>query len=279
MIAIIATCDCQRIRLIRHFVDHYQRQGIDHFHLSLHVPPEEPGPSARGHIAHAERELALLGLGLEAVLREPFDAFVIRNHHDAIQARVAPRYDALIWADIDELHELPQPLAGFVGAMRRDGVTALRGRFVDRVSRSGELVPFTDTQSIWAQFPIGTNLTAKILRGSVEKLVLAAPDVFITPGNHGPTAGQTVKWYPGTVAVHHFKWDQTVLTRLQERLTDSWKARCYWWTQSETAKSWLHSAGSRICFDDLEIYDFQDDQTFNAGPYGANTRYLGGLYW
>ena len=279
MIGIIATCDVRRIGLISHFVEHYRYLGVEAFHLSLHVSPGTSPGAARRQIAEAECELAVFGLQLEAVLREPFDAAALRRHHDAVQARVAGRYDALVWADIDELHELPRSLASFVDRMRSSGWSALRGQFVDRVSRSGKLAPILPATSIWSQFPIGTNLTGQVLKGSVDKVVLAQPCLRISPGNHGPAPGQNVRWWPTTVPVHHFKWDITVLSRLSERLTDDCKRRCYWWTQSDEAISWIKAGGGRIDLGQLLTYDFEDDGIGSAGPYGANPRYSGGLYW
>jgi hypothetical protein len=279
MIGLITTLDVRRIMLIPHFVGHYRRMGVDRFHISLNVHPDMENNLSKVAVDTANTVLRLMGLKMESVLLEKFDAATLRLHHNDIQLKYKHKYKAIVWADFDEFHEFPQPLSEIVDLMYFKDISVIGGKFVDRVSRSGQLQPVLDGIPIWSQFPIGCNFSLKVLKASDKKVILTHPNVKLTPGNHGVYGTEFVNWWPQRLPVHHFKWDSSIIDRLSERLTDDWKARCYWWTQSEIALSTIKESGEKIPLSQVDVYDFMDDDLAAPGPYKFNPRYTGSYYW
>jgi hypothetical protein len=274
MIALITTCDPQRFNLLRPFVAHYRAYGVRSFFINLHFDVSYPPDQ---HAAHSERANALLGdlgLSLHSVYSGPFDAMAIRRHHDSIQKNIASRFRWLISADLDEFHEFPDQLDKFAPFLESKNLDGVRGRFVDRMARAGfpELQPDV---SIWRQFPLGTDMTRAVLRGWIDKVMLHRPEVRLVPGHHDAYGGANIRFWAETCAVHHFKWDATVVPRLRRRLEEDWRRRCPWWTQSERALSWLGRSEETNAFPGLRVFDFHDDIMHEGeGPLGQNPRYL-----
>ena len=138
------------------------------------------------------------------------------------------------------------------------GALYISGELVDRVARSGMLVPLDPHKSIWPQYPIGCDLTSRVLKGYSHKVAAAKGNVRLMPGNHEVSSGSDPwRWAPELIAIHHFKWDDTVVKRLSSRLTPDWKARCSWWRESERCLSFIQNQ----CKLDLTIL-----RTFDFGP-------------
>ena len=110
----------------------------------------------------------------------------------------------------------------------------MSGEFIDRVALGGELKCFDPHSAIWNQFPIGCDVTKRILLGQTNKVVCSQASVKIKHANHDPIRNQHMLLsLPYLAAVHHFKWDSTVVERLLPRLDDDWKQRCHWWVQTQ----------------------------------------------
>jgi hypothetical protein len=233
MIHLISTIEYRRVDWIPQFVEHYLSLGIDRLWLTLHFPPSMSRNEIRSVTRKTTRILNSQGIDYLGHLVCPFDAMSLRQHHDMLQTAVNPN-DWIVWADIDEFQVYPQKLSKCIAEAERTGATAMSGEFIDRVALGGELKCFDPDSPIWNQFPIGCDVTKRILLGQTNKVVCSQASIRIKHANHDPIRHQpTVSWLPYLAAVHHFKWDSTVVERLLPRLDDAWKERCHWWVQTQ----------------------------------------------
>ena len=109
------------------------------------------------------------------------------------------------------------PLSHVVEYCEQRGFNCIRGHFVDRVGANGGLPEITRTGSLWDLFPLGGRLTEGVLGGYVPKIVLARGDVLVGWGNHDCQRGNPCPIEEFDVPVHHFKWDASVVSRLEAR--------------------------------------------------------------
>ena len=268
---VVCTLEGTRVPWLPHFVRHYQAQGIERFHLTVQC---EDGKRRSGEAAR-RRALGLVRpLGVEHVdlLERDYDAMALREHHDRVQKESGATW--FVWADIDEFQVYPQSVPAMIAGWVREGALACSGFFVDRVTRSGELVDFDHAEPIWGQFPVGATVTRDVVAGQVNKVVCSHVSVRVQHGNHDPARDQKIRWAGRRVPVFHFKWDRTVVRRLRVRLTENWKARCHWWTQTARLLETLKANGGRLPLPTLTTFDFRDDAfAGQAHPYRLNRRY------
>lgn len=270
-IVVVCTLEGGRVPWLPHFVRHYQTQGLERFHFTVQC---QQGKRRGGEAARrrALRVLRPLGVDHMDLLERDFDAMALREHHDKVQRESGASW--FVWADIDEFQVYPAPIPTLVAEWEGAGVRACGGLFVDRVSRSGELVTFDDAESIWGQFPVGAMVTRDVVGGQINKVVCSQASVRIKQGNHDPVRGQRIRWATQRIPVFHFKWDSTVVQRLRVRMTEAWKARCHWWTQTARLYETLEANQGRLPLDDRATFDFRDDAFPEAWhPYRLNKRY------
>ena len=268
---VVCTLEGARVPWLPHFVRHYQAQGLGRFHLTVQC---QEGKRHSGEAARRRALRLLRPLGVEHVdlLERDFDAMALRDHHDRVQKESGALW--FVWADIDEFQVYPHGAPGMIAEWERVGIRACSGLFVDRVSRSGELVAFDPAEPIWGQFPVGAMVTRDLVGGQINKVVCSHVSVRIKHANHDPVRGQNVRWANQTIPVFHFKWDRSVVRRLRIRMTKAWKARCPWWTQTARVYETLAINDGRLPLHTLATFDFKDDAFQNAShPYRTNRRY------
>ena len=274
MIRLIATCEPARLGWLHQFVAHYRHQGVQYFQLSLHLEPGTPATEVASARARAASIAEEVNLPPFREIHEPFDAMALRRHHDHIQNSECATEDWLVWADIDEFHIFGGNLAELTEGWDRAGCNAAGGVFIDRVAREGLLPSFNPMRTIWSQYPLGCNLTAKVVRGMTKKVVIARANVRMRHANHNPLRHQRMSWAMMDVPIHHFKWDSGVLARLSQRIDNDWKVRCAWWTQSENILNAITARSGRLPLDLVDTLDFEDDLLPESHtPYESNSRY------
>jgi hypothetical protein len=259
MIVLVSTFEFQRLAWLPQFVNHYRRSGVEEFRISLHVSPSLSSTEAFEQAECVHEVCRSIGVILSAVIRIPFDAMALRKHHDEIQQEYS-KDTWFIWADIDEFQDYRGNLRELTENWDDRGIDIVAGEFVDRITSTGELVLFDPTRSIWEQYPLGCRITELIVKGQTNKVVCSKGYVAVKHANHDPIKGQVLRWADECVAVHHFKWDSTVVDRLLPRLAPSWQERCPWWIQSERVIQYIQLNGNRINLQDVAA--FVPSQTF-----------------
>lgn len=278
MIALISTTEPMRIRWLPQFVRHYRALGVDRFFLSLQLEPDEDPALARGYKAQFRETLAALGIDEVFFLEKSFDAYVTRDHHDAIQDEYISADDWVIWCDSDEYQTYPLPLGEMVARWNKDGFDYVNGLMLDRVTEDGSLPRFDPSVSVWEQFPIACTIAVDVSNVLQRKVAASRGDVYVSRGNHylasaapamlTPAAekrlaarplSRVLAPFPNWVQIHHFKWDAHVIELLRFRLTPRWRAKCPWWVESGRLLEYFERNGGRFNRRDLRVLDFPRD--------------------
>jgi hypothetical protein len=246
MLHLICTVEHGRIDWLPQFVEHYRGLSVERFHLTLHFEPDVPREVMALRTRLAEETLSALGIGLHAVLIWPYDSDTLRDHHDQVQSQIAAAGDWIVWADLDEFQVYPEPLTELIAQAERDGYDYFRAVMIDRVAEDGSLPAFDPDQPIWEQYPRRCHLTRDVAGAWDIKATCARGEVIMKGGNHDPVDGWPAEAWPALFEVHHFKWDASVVPRLQRRLQPDWKERCYWWTESAALLDHIERNGGRV---------------------------------
>jgi hypothetical protein len=287
MISLISTMEPGRINWLPQFVRHYRARGVERFFLSLQIEPGTDPVLQRGYRAQFGKTLAALGIGEAFFLEKSFDAYVIRDHHDAIQDAYLTSDDWIVWCDSDEFQVYPLPLGELTQKWRAAGLDYVNGVMIDRVAGDGSLPRFDPMTPAWEQFPIACAFALEVGSVLTRKVAISRGKVYLSTGNHflakdaprmlTPTAERRLaaaaafepKSPDAWVQIHHFKWDATVLERLRFRLSPQWKAKCPWWVESDRLLNYFDGNGGRFKLSDLKIVDFPPDKLILFKPDDA----------
>jgi len=140
-----------------------------------------------------------------------------------------------IIADDDELHHYQNPIQDIVDNCEDNNWKFVTGAFLDRFSIDGSLNKVTDDKPLDEQFPLGGWFRFIVSNNCPNKVVLSKGEVQVSSGQHYALIGDKevrttensriasgvnheyrcpVDWE--FTQVHHFKWDYTVVNKLNE---------------------------------------------------------------
>jgi hypothetical protein len=207
----------ENAELVPHLLTHYSLLGVHRMLLVVRTPERnglfsETARCAKDHSA--------------AVYWVAASRFADSDKADVEQSvlrenGVGPD-DYVMHLDADEFQEYPAPLTEVVELMNRNNDWALRGWIVDRVADGGILAPLRPTPSIGEQFPIGCDLSEKLLRAWTQKIVLCRGRVRLQGGVRHDTCNAHYDRVPvgrsTDYRVHHFKWTDGLVERMKRRL-------------------------------------------------------------
>jgi hypothetical protein len=127
-------------------------------------------------------------------------------------------HDWFVLADLDELQVYPEDLRSFFFKMDQSGFDFVEGCIVDRIARDGSLPKLVNDKTIWEQFPLAGLITYPILKANILKVVAAKGFVRLAPGQHSALNGRGCPREQMFIPVHHFKWQEGLVERLQKRV-------------------------------------------------------------
>lgn len=192
-------------------IAHYRGLGVDSFHIIRHIESFDDPEFQR-----AQDVLTRHGLAFAAVHQGPWDedlnAYLIRA-----QMRRHPN-DWWVIADLDEFHLYDRPLTDIITACEVGGWDYVMGALLDRVAADGTLPALNPATSVWAQYALAGLVTLRVLRAVTSKVTLARGDVHLHLGQHGALTGRCLPAAEAFAQVHHFKWTDSVLPRLTQRV-------------------------------------------------------------
>ncbi len=201
--------------LLPYLLEHYTSLGVDHIHLVRHADTADaPG------VAESIEVMRRAGLEFAEIVTGPWH-MDLNARLIAAQLRRHPE-DWWVVADLDEFHVLDRPLDDLVRYCEAGGYDYVDGAFVDRVAEGGRLVdPVPGGQgSLWDQYPLAGQLTARLLDGRPTKVVLTRGTVELDVGQHMAWTGTPAPHTEVFAQVHHFKWNSTVPARLERRVAE-----------------------------------------------------------
>lgn len=257
MLHLVCTYSIFQQNRLAQFVAHYRQLGVERFWLTPHLDSSQSGSPAALE-ALETMDVAALDARIRPLpmLSNDFDPRGVRRYHDQLQKGI-PSRDWIVWADIDELQAYPEPLEDIIARAERNGEGAVSGEFVDRVDRYGALTAFNAAHPLWTQYPLGCNLTAMALRGFTHKVVAARSSAAVTAGNHEVLEDpETFCWSETLSAVHHFKWDATVLLRSEQRLDVLRRQGVPCWTETQSFFEFMERRQS-LNLEPLKTFDFE----------------------
>jgi hypothetical protein len=134
-----------------------------------------------------------------------------------------------IVSDDDEFHIYPKPIREMIMECEENGWEFITGGFIDRIGEDGDFPIVTPSTNLWETFPYGGFFRYPLSGACPNKVCVMKGRVQVSNGQHyavydgksvwGIEGTKHPKRYPierGFVQVHHFKWDSTVLDRLEE---------------------------------------------------------------
>ena len=152
-----------------------------------------------------------------------------------------------IVSDDDEFHHYQNPLNDIIDKCEDENWKFVTGAFLDRVSEDGSLNRVERDVSIFGQFPLGGMFRFLVSKACPNKVVISKGDVQISSGQHYAIIdGKEVRIEGGSdtasgidhprrcdymwefTQVHHFKWDESLKSRL-EQIVDIDKKYTYGW--------------------------------------------------
>lgn len=199
--------------LLSYAIEHYRALGVDSFHIVRQVESyDDPSLGESIEVARSMGvEFARICVG---PWHEELNSELIRKVMDSA------KNDWWVVADLDEFHVYDRPLKDVIERCEDGGYDYVMGAFLDRVAENGDLrtiSPF-GVVPIWEQFPLAGLLTFRVLGGVPTKVTLARGAVELDLGQHRAWHGLQAPADEFCPQVHHFKWSETVRTRLEKRV-------------------------------------------------------------
>jgi hypothetical protein len=163
--------------------------------------------------------------------------------------------DWWIVADDDEFHIYPKPIREMIMECEENGWEFITGGFIDRIGECGNFSVVNPSTNLWQAFPYAGFFRYPMSGACPNKVCVMKGRVQVSNGQHyavydgksvwGIEGTKHPKRYPvekGFVQVHHFKWDSTVLDRLEKNsnITDDYT---YWKEHRKMYNSILRNNG------------------------------------
>ncbi len=224
-----------RLPFLYHFLRHYLGLGVpaSNFLITLHATDDSDLLSPAAVI----RNFGILKIRTR---RESYDCHLF---HDAILAAITScaHDDWVLCVDFDEYVELPFELPELISQLETRNLNAMKGTLVDRISEDGGLPEVRLEPGLWQQFPLAAPLTGELVAGCAEKVCLFQAPLKPRLGHHFLTDDSEARFARGTMNVHHFKWDATLVPRLERtrRRFAQEPERYYWRDEVDRALAGL----------------------------------------
>ena len=164
--------------------------------------------------------------------------------------------DWWIVADDDELQLYSKPTYQIIDECEEYGYDFVTGGFVDRIGDDGDFPKITLESNVWEEMPEAGFFRYPMSKACPNKVTLMKGNVKVSNGQHyvefedgtSSWGREHPKRYPiekNFTQVHHFKWDYSVLDRLQQV------------GKSSIGESWGHEY--QMMYNEIKDNDFKID--------------------
>lgn len=209
--------------LLPHFIKHYKNM-VDE--IQLIVYQTSSFPNLEEEIKAIIKNFSNVSI-VNVVTERIFDWEKVTSLYNS-QKKKHPN-DWWVIADIDEFHVYPfNDLLVLIDDCESNNWDVVRGGFIDRIGKNGEMVKIEATKSIFKQFPMMGFFRYPLSKACPNKICVVKGYVEITSGQHyanieGNTTWRWQGWNHPLIApyethsvqVHHFKWDSTCVDRIK----------------------------------------------------------------
>jgi hypothetical protein len=120
------------------------------------------------------------------------------------------------FVEVDRFVESSGALRALVLLSEAYGYSYITGHLIDMVAEGGTLNKIRTHPALSVQFPIACNVSRRILRAACNKVVLCKAHHRCSGGAHR-VLDRLKHRFPLVLRVNHFKWDRTVIPRLEVR--------------------------------------------------------------
>jgi hypothetical protein len=137
--------------------------------------------------------------------------------------------DWWVISDDDEFHLYSKPLKDIISDCEKNGWNIVRGGFIDRIGHNGIFPRIKPIRDIFEQFPLAGFFRYPMSGACPNKICIVKGNIEITSGQHyakidGHTTWRWQGWNHPQIApidvynvqVHHFKWDETCVSRIKD---------------------------------------------------------------
>jgi hypothetical protein len=197
--------------LLKHFVSYYKSIGVESFIVAIDERVPNIWSSTEAIASTLSADIRLVPVSE----RQKLTGVESNNKEEMREKYVLPE-DWVIPADLDEFIQFPVPLPQVIREMKRCNATFINGRFSDRLSHTGKLVPTTPETSIWQQYPLEARVSFGLVKCWCTKVTLARGDCILTSGHHNvlfPCKPLVTR----KCVIHHFKWRAGLPEALERR--------------------------------------------------------------
>ena len=155
-------CAVDDVRLLPHFLRHYERSGVTEFHVA-----------APRHLANS---IESVSHNYQVIQYHDFDAVAsFTGGAEAVTKMREIAQGAEEWVvivDLDEFVEFPEPVTNLAEKVEAEGANIVRGIMYDRFAIDGQLKDFADDSDLSALFPVRARFRKFVMGGNEIKGVL-----------------------------------------------------------------------------------------------------------
>lgn len=230
--------------LLPQFADHYYQLEVDEIHCLVH------GPKADEVLERAQALVSAKSITFHQTNARWRNSPIEAINKDELRLKLRlNQSDWYIPADLDEFvsfYPVEKALAveALTAVMTERNYQYSSGKFIDKVSATGELTVFDPKQSLQSQYPQTTHITRDIMKLDDKKVVLCRGSRAVSSGHHRIVDG-TLKEWPELFTIDHYAWRSTRLTMLDQRYANYPPGVLH--EPLERLKTHLNSNQGRLC--------------------------------
>ena len=218
----LVTVTGSRTNTLKHMLNHYKNM-VDEMYIVVY---EWDGFSTYDAVCEIIKEFPTAQI-IKRATKEKFNWEYVTYLYN--QTKMLFPNDWWIVADDDELQIYSKVISDIIKICDESGYEFVTGGFVDRIGKNGTFPEIKEDSNLWELFPMAGFFRYPLSGACPNKVTMCKGYIEVTSGQHyAKVDGQTTwKWqgwnhplrFPTTqnfTQVHHFKWDSTVLDRLQD---------------------------------------------------------------
>jgi len=218
----LVTVTGSRTNTLKHMLNHYKNM-VDEMYIVVY---EWDGFSTYDAVCEIVKEFPTAQI-IKRATKEKFNWEYVTYLYN--QTKMLFPNDWWIVADDDELQVYSKIISDIIKICDESGYEFVTGGFVDRIGRGGTFTEINDDTNLWEAFPMAGFFRYPLSKACPNKVTMCKGYIKVTSGQHYAIIDEQTTWkwqgwnhplrFPTTqnfTQVHHFKWDSTILDRLQD---------------------------------------------------------------